>query len=577
MCHPLACLPVCPLNLPHIPIQNKQRTQAHQWFGNLATLSDWTELWINEGFATYFEAVLADAYQPGMGYLTNFFADTTSVGGWVVLLACLLLVVVAADACLLLLLFLLHCPTSNNAFPAHRPTHTPTNHTQLAGLEADGSLPSHPLSINRPVRQLSETDNWFDSVSYDKGAAVLRMVRAWVNRDSSTATGLTSNDAAPSAAAGDGDSGDSDEDDDDDDADVEESSGKFASTSQQWAPHLLLRRRLLLLNGNGQGGGGGGAAAAAALGAGSSGSRGVGGEQAGAAGSSRISAAGVPRVLPGHSAGSSSSSSDGDEDSGSSSREPDARTVSWTSHRFSKGPSVFPIISAPSPATAAADDAAAGDKQAADASTAAGKHSLVVLAADAPLPPPHSARHAHAGHQQHPARLEAAAVSVGSSAAWDAQHSMVQGLARELDGGSTTTKSAGSTTTLTKAAGSTESSSAAAGGGSAGAAQDKFMRGLTSYLQSHAYTNSNYSGLWQTVGAAVGEPLEDMMSTWTLRRCVVGVGWVGGWVCLVRFGLFGWVHCLHCCCFSLTLSVHIHPYILSSCVAPPPPAEAFPL
>lgn len=54
--------------------------QAHQWFGNLATLADWTELWVNEGFATYFEAVLADAYQPGMGYLTNFFHDTTSVG-----------------------------------------------------------------------------------------------------------------------------------------------------------------------------------------------------------------------------------------------------------------------------------------------------------------------------------------------------------------------------------------------------------------------------------------------------------------------------------------------------------------
>jgi len=54
--------------------------QAHQWFGNLATLDDWNELWINEGFATYFEAVLADAYQPGMGYLNNFFADTTSNG-----------------------------------------------------------------------------------------------------------------------------------------------------------------------------------------------------------------------------------------------------------------------------------------------------------------------------------------------------------------------------------------------------------------------------------------------------------------------------------------------------------------
>jgi hypothetical protein len=30
---------------------------AHQWFGDLVTLSDWTELWLNEGFASYFEYV----------------------------------------------------------------------------------------------------------------------------------------------------------------------------------------------------------------------------------------------------------------------------------------------------------------------------------------------------------------------------------------------------------------------------------------------------------------------------------------------------------------------------------------
>ena len=30
---------------------------AHSWFGNLVTCRNWAELWLNEGFATYMEAV----------------------------------------------------------------------------------------------------------------------------------------------------------------------------------------------------------------------------------------------------------------------------------------------------------------------------------------------------------------------------------------------------------------------------------------------------------------------------------------------------------------------------------------
>src|SRR5260221_2696844 len=37
---------------------------AHQWFGDLATCNDWGNIWLNEGFATFFEMVWTESHYP---------------------------------------------------------------------------------------------------------------------------------------------------------------------------------------------------------------------------------------------------------------------------------------------------------------------------------------------------------------------------------------------------------------------------------------------------------------------------------------------------------------------------------
>ncbi|XP_072790070.1 aminopeptidase N [Taeniopygia guttata] len=104
---------------------------AHQWFGNLVTLRWWNDLWLNEGFASYVEYLGADSAEPSWNIKD------------------------------LMVLNELH-----------------------AVMATDALANSHPLSfreeeINTPA-QISEV---FDSISYSKGASVLRMLSSFLSEN----------------------------------------------------------------------------------------------------------------------------------------------------------------------------------------------------------------------------------------------------------------------------------------------------------------------------------------------------------------------------------------------------------
>lgn len=101
---------------------------AHQWFGNLVTMDWWSDLWLNEGFASYIENRGVDHIHPDWRMLDQFVVSTTQEA------------------------------------------------LSLDCLEA-----SHPIraSVKNPV----EIEALFDVISYKKGAALIRMLENFLQLD----------------------------------------------------------------------------------------------------------------------------------------------------------------------------------------------------------------------------------------------------------------------------------------------------------------------------------------------------------------------------------------------------------
>ncbi len=101
---------------------------AHQWFGNLVTMMWWDDLWLNEGFASWMAAKATEAVHPDWQ-------------PWLVQL---------------------------------------TDGTSTA-MALDARAGTHP--IVQTVNTIDEANLAFDTITYEKGLAVIRMLEAYVGED----------------------------------------------------------------------------------------------------------------------------------------------------------------------------------------------------------------------------------------------------------------------------------------------------------------------------------------------------------------------------------------------------------
>ena len=100
---------------------------AHQWFGDLVTMAWWDDLWLNEGFASWMENKTTDHFHPE----------------WKIWLQ--------------------------------------TKAGEQAAMRTDAKAGSHPVIT--PIHDVFAAANAFDSITYQKGHAVIHMLEDYVGPD----------------------------------------------------------------------------------------------------------------------------------------------------------------------------------------------------------------------------------------------------------------------------------------------------------------------------------------------------------------------------------------------------------
>ena len=100
---------------------------AHMWFGDLVTMAWWEGIWLNEAFATFMEVLATDRFRPAWKRWTSFGLERESA------------------------------------------------------MSVDGLHATRPIEY--PVGPPEEADGMFDTLTYEKGGSVLRMLEQYLGPD----------------------------------------------------------------------------------------------------------------------------------------------------------------------------------------------------------------------------------------------------------------------------------------------------------------------------------------------------------------------------------------------------------
>ena len=162
---------------------------AHQWFGNLVTMSWWDDLWLNEGFASWAEnwvsrtATLTENQHIclKMERLYKYVGTCYVTGICAQLMYKSLLGVLQWFQYFLRILYSflprrMFGQAADKIHPDMKMWDQFTTGHLSAALRLDALRSSHPIQV--PIGHAEEVEEVFDAISYCKGGSVVRMIRA---------------------------------------------------------------------------------------------------------------------------------------------------------------------------------------------------------------------------------------------------------------------------------------------------------------------------------------------------------------------------------------------------------------